>query len=144
MNRSRRKPISCSAIPGSSPSVFAYCATLLPFPLSFPSLPFSFFLIFLLFSSSFPFFFSSNFFFFSYSGFLSSLLTHTFPSTLAFLFPFPPFSLFDPSSLPDSSHASTSPMHHAPRLGLTHGKDLPCVLRLQPYLSPNNGISRKT
>ena len=59
MNRSRRKPTSCSTVLGSSPSRSTHCATLLPFPLSFPSLPFL--------SSSFFFSFHLSF------SFLSSL-----------------------------------------------------------------------
>ena len=47
MNRSRRKPTSCSAVLGSSPSGSAHCETLLHFPLSFPSFPFLFFSLFL-------------------------------------------------------------------------------------------------
>ena len=50
MNRSTRKPTSYSIVLGSSPSGSAHCMILLPFPLSFPYLPFL--------SSSFSFFFS--------------------------------------------------------------------------------------
>ena len=89
MNRSRRKPTSCSSVLGSSPSGSAHCTTLLHFPLSFPSLPFpssSFFFPFLI---PFRFLFSPClcFFFLSYSGFLSSLPMHTLPSSYAFSFP---------------------------------------------------------
>ena len=51
MNQSRKKPTSCTIVSSSSPSRSTHYATLLPFPLSFPSLPF--------FSSSFAFFFLS-------------------------------------------------------------------------------------
>ena len=50
MNRIRRKPTSCSTVPGSSSSRSCHCATLLPFRLSFPSIHFL--------SSSFSFFYS--------------------------------------------------------------------------------------
>ena len=82
MNWSRRKPTSCSAVPGSSSSESSQCATLFPFPFSFPSLPFlssSFFFSFLL--SFFPFLFFPPFFFsfpappsFSYELFVTSHL----------------------------------------------------------------------
>ena len=87
MNRSRRKLTSCSAVPSSSPSEPAHCATLFHFPISFPSFPFlssSFFFSFLL---PFRFLFSLFlfvFFFLSYSSFLSSLteLIHSLPLSI--------------------------------------------------------------
>ena len=72
MSRGMRKPTSCSAVPSSSPSESAHCATLLPFPLSFPSLPFlssSFFFPFLL-----PFRFSFSLFLFLFCFFFSPIL----------------------------------------------------------------------
>ena len=72
MNRSRRKPTSCSPVPGSSPSGSAHCA-ILSFS-SFLSLSsFSFFLIFLLFSSFLHFSFPLSFSFppFPFSFFFS-------------------------------------------------------------------------
>ena len=97
MNRSRMKPTSCSVVPGSSPSGSAHSPTLLPFPLSFPSIPFISSSFFLLFSSSFPFFFSPCFCLFFFLLFWFPLLSpHAhLPFHLCFLFsPFPPFSLF--------------------------------------------------
>ena len=64
MNRSRRKPTSCSTVPGSSLSRSTHCETLLPFPLSFSSLLFL--------SSSFFFFFLLSF---SFLSFLSLFLS---------------------------------------------------------------------
>ena len=87
MNRSRRKPTSCSVVPGSSPSRPAHCTTLLPFFL----IPFPLFL-----------FLSSSFFFFL-SIFLFYLFLFVFFFSLIFWFPLLsprtpslpfPFSLF--------------------------------------------------
>ena len=67
MNRSRKKPTSCSAVPGSSPSKSAYFMTLLPFPLSFSS----------------PHFLSSSFFFSFLLSFLFSYFISLFLSSLS-------------------------------------------------------------
>ena len=90
MNWSMRKPTSCSAVPGSSPSGPAHYTTLLPFPLSFPSLPFlssSFLFSFLL-----PF----RFYFLPVSIFFSLLFWFPllYPCTPSLPFPFSIFPFF--------------------------------------------------
>ena len=91
MNQSRRKPTSCRAVPGSSPSESTLCMTILHFPISFHFLPhFSslfFFLSFFLFSL-FLFSFSLLFWFPLLSPDAHLLFHFCF-----FFSPFPPFSL---------------------------------------------------
>ena len=86
MNRSRRKPTSCSAVSGSSSSGSAHCEILLPFPLSFP---FSSFFFSLLLHFCFSFLLVSVFFFSLLFWF--PLLS---PRSPSLPFPFPLFHFF--------------------------------------------------
>ena len=105
--------------------------------------PFPLFLFFLSHFSS-IFFFLSVFlflclcfcfvFFLSYSGFLSSLPTHTLPSTLEIFFPFPPFCLFNPSSPHSLFFFLALTFHFSYSMGLTHP---PTCLILTPLPPPN-------
>ena len=117
MNRSRRKPTSCSAVSGSLSSWSTQYETLLPFPISFLSLPFlssSFFFSFLL---SFSLLSSLSLFLSSISLFLSFLSLFLSCSPLLL---------------------QTSPFIHA--CILTHG--LPCVTQhTLPCISEFNEIS---
>ena len=104
MNRSRRKPISCSAVSSSSLSGFAHCATLLPFLFPFP--------LFLFF---FPHF--SSLFFFSF------LISFSLLSSL-FL-----FLSYSPLLLRTSPFILASIcMHFDTWLAMCHSHGLPCVL----------------
>ena len=127
-----RKPTSCSAVPGSLPSGSAHCATLLPFSLSFSSLPplssFLFF-SFLFLHFSFPFLpFSSHFL----------LLLFSLP---------PPSPCCSPHELKLSSPCSTNipcealyigfkrAMHVDTWHAMCHTHGLPCVTHMAYHVS---------
>ena len=129
-----RKPTSYSAVPGSLPSESAHYATLLPFPLSFSSLPpFSsslFFFHFLIFSSISPFLSS-----------LSLLL-----SSLSLL-PSPSFSLLVPRTEACCPLACLNSPCEAPYIGfkgamhvdtwhaMCHTHGLPCFTHMVCHVS---------